>query len=119
MVPEFEKAAFALQPGQISDLVKSQFGYHIIKVVDKQAASTQTLDEVRAQIEDQLKYEQAQTAAQKLADQVAAELKKPADFDTVARARGLQGGESGLFLQDEPIAGHRHGARRSASRRSR
>ena len=60
---------------------------------------------MRTQIEDQLKYEQAQTAAQKLADQVAGELKKPADFDTVARARGLQSGESGLFPQDEPIAG--------------
>ena len=105
MVPEFDKVAFELQPGQMSDLVKSNYGYHIIKVTDKKAASTKTLDEVRAQIEDQLKYEQAQTAAQKLADQVAAELKKPADFDTVARARGLKGGESGLFLQDEPIAG--------------
>jgi peptidyl-prolyl cis-trans isomerase D len=85
--------------------VKSQFGYHIIKVTDKRAANTKTLPEVRTQIEDQLKFEQAQTAAQKLADEVAAELKKPADFEKVARARGLQNGESGLFLPDEPIAG--------------
>ena len=105
MVPEFDKVAFELQPGQMSDLVKSQFGYHIIKVTDKRAATQKTLAEVRTQIEDTLKYEQAQGAAQKLADQVAAELKKPADFDTVARARGLQAGESGLFQQDEPIAG--------------
>jgi peptidyl-prolyl cis-trans isomerase D len=103
MVPEFDKVAFELQPGQMSDLVKSSFGYHIIKVTDKKAATTRTLAEVRTQIEDQLKYEQAQAAGQKLADQVAGELKKPADFDTVARARGLQGGESGLFLQDEQI----------------
>ena len=44
MVPEFENAAFMMQPGQISDLVKSQFGFHIIKVIDKRPASTTPLD---------------------------------------------------------------------------
>jgi len=105
MVPEFDKVAFELPPGQMSDLVKSSYGYHIIKVTDKRPAAQKTLAEVRTQIEDQLKWEQAQTAAQKLSDQVATELKKPADFETVARARGLQTGESGLFQQDEPIPG--------------
>jgi peptidyl-prolyl cis-trans isomerase D len=105
MVKEFDEKAFSMQPGQMSDLVKTQFGYHIIKVTDKRAASQKTLPEVRTQIEDQLKYEQASTAAQKLADKVAGELKKPSDFENVARANGLRSGESGLFQQDEPIAG--------------
>jgi peptidyl-prolyl cis-trans isomerase D len=105
MVPEFDQVAFSLQPGQISDLVKTQFGYHIIKLVDKKPASQRPLSEVRAQIEDQLKWEQAQAQAQKLANDVAKDLKKPTDFDAVGRARGLQVSESGWFQQDEPIAG--------------
>jgi peptidyl-prolyl cis-trans isomerase D len=106
MVKEFDDVAFKLKPGDMTDEpVKSQFGYHIIKVVDKKAATQKSLAEVRGQIEDQLKWEQAQNEAQKVADQVASELKKPADFDKVARNHGLHTGETGFFLPDEPIAG--------------
>ncbi len=105
MVPEFDKVAFALPPGQISDLVKTQYGFHIIKVTDKKAAVTKPLAAVRAQIEDQLKWERAQTEAQRMADDLAAKMKKPSDFDSVAKPRGLTVGESGLFSKDEPISG--------------
>jgi len=105
MVKEFEDAAWALSPGQMTDLVKTQYGYHIIKLTEKKAATTKSLAEVRPQIESQLKYEKAQAEATKLAGEVTGDIKAPADLDKVARAKGLAVGDSGLFSRDEPLAG--------------
>jgi len=105
MVPEFDQAVFSIEPGTISDPVKTQYGYHIIKLVDKKPSTTRTLAEVRQQIADQLAYERAQAQAGDLAQELEKEIGKPADLDRVARARGLQVQESGFFARDEPILG--------------
>lgn len=105
MVPEFDAAAFGLQPGQLSEVIKSQFGYHIIKVTDRKPATKRTVDEVRAQIEDQIKSERAQAEAQRTVQDVAATIKTAADFDTVAKPRGFTVGETDFFARNEPVAG--------------
>lgn len=61
MVPSFEEAAFALEPGEVSDPVQSQFGYHIIKSEDRRDIAPPAFEQVEGQIREML-GRQAQTA---------------------------------------------------------
>jgi parvulin-like peptidyl-prolyl isomerase len=63
MVPTFEQAAFAMQPGDLSEPVKSPFGYHLIKVEAKESKS---FEEVRPEMERRMRPEQAQKALEEL-----------------------------------------------------
>jgi peptidyl-prolyl cis-trans isomerase D len=103
MVPEFDEAAFGAQPGLLPELVKTSYGFHILKVVDKKAGSVRTFDEVKAQIREQIVGERAQRLADARAEEVAKEIKAPADLDKVAKARGWKVEETGFFAADEPI----------------
>lgn len=54
MVPPFEEAAFALQPGEVSKPVKSQFGWHLIKLEDRRMSAPQTFEELQGQLHQQV-----------------------------------------------------------------
>ena len=105
MVAEFEQAAFGMKAGEISNLVKTAFGFHIIKMVDNQPETTRPLAEVRTELEDQLKWQKAQAEAEKQAKALEATLKTPADLDRIAKERALTVTETGLVLSNEPIVG--------------
>ena len=68
MVPPFDQAAFTMKPGSTSDLVETQFGYHIIRVTEKKDAGTVTIDEVRPQLEQYLEKVNRQRETQTFVD---------------------------------------------------
>lgn len=105
MVPEFENAAFGMQPGQISDLVKTQYGFHIIKVVDRKPGMTRSLDEVRQQITEQLQFQKAQEAVRAQSRTADEQIDDPSDLDRVAKANGYAVQDSDFFTREDPIPG--------------
>lgn len=81
MVPEFEKTAFALKKGEMSEIVKTQFGYHIIKVTDKAEASYKPFNEVKGDIRNFLVSKQLEEKVKAAVDQAKKDMKlKIAEF---------------------------------------
>ncbi|NLX22680.1 MAG: hypothetical protein GXY55_13590 [Phycisphaerae bacterium] len=77
MVEPFAATAFALKKGEISDVVETQFGYHIIKLTDRREATTITLDQAREEIREEIRSDKVVKQEQ----EYAAELRKTAKID--------------------------------------
>lgn len=103
-VKEFEDAAFSMKPGQVSDLIKTVYGIHIIKVLDKQIAHLQSFDEVKDSIRSELEKQRVSDLQQKLSSDLVQELRgNPQQFDALVRKAGLEPKESPLFRYGAPV----------------
>lgn len=91
MVPAFEKAALALKEGQVSDVVKSDFGFHIIKLTGKRPAGIRPFDEVKDQIKAAILPSKQQEVFQKIKD----DLKKGAKITIKEDALNAMGSTPG------------------------
>src|SRR5467141_1031930 len=104
-VPEFEKTAFGLEKGKISDLVKTQYGFHIIEVLDKETAHTKPFEEVKDSIKTPLQLAKADKLASDEADQLSATIRRSnkVSLDDLAKQFHLTLGEPRQETAVDPI----------------
>jgi peptidyl-prolyl cis-trans isomerase D len=104
-VPEFEKTAFSLAPGQLSDPIRTQYGFHIIKVLEKETAHTKPFEEVKDSLRTPLLLSQADKQASDVADQLSTAIRQSnkTSLDELAKQYHLTVGETRLVSATDPL----------------
>jgi len=104
-VPEFQQAAFSVPKGQISDLVKTQYGFHIIKVLDRETAHTKSFEEVRDSILQPVLDQKVNEEANDISNQLAAAVRQSdrQPLDDVAKKFNLTVGETPAVAKTDPL----------------
>jgi len=100
--PEIEKVAFGLTKGQTSDLIPTSYGFEIIRVDDKVAAHSRSLEDVRSEIEPIAAAQRNAKNAEQLAHTVESQAKS-SSLEKAAASNGLQVQESGYFSRTQPL----------------
>ena len=104
-LPEYEKAAFSLPVGSISDLVRTQIGIYIIKVLEKETAHTKPFEEVKESLRMPLLLSQADKLASDTSDQLSAAIRQSnkISLDDLAKQHHLAVGETRLISATDPL----------------
>jgi peptidyl-prolyl cis-trans isomerase D len=97
MVPDFEDMAFSLEPGEVSSVLQTRFGLHVIKVEDRREAGYRPLEEVRSRIRRQIAEDKAADRLEDMLDQALELLLARGDLTTVAEELDVELQETGLF----------------------
>jgi len=105
-VPAFETSAFSLKPKEISNLIKTEYGFHIIQVLEKEEARVKPFEEVRAQVAADRQRDAVFAKMQQVVDQARAELAKaPGSADQIAAKYGMEIGKAEKVGAGAPIPG--------------
>jgi peptidyl-prolyl cis-trans isomerase D len=105
MVPEFDKAIFALKVGETSDLVKTMYGYHIVQTLAHQDAGVRTFAEVKGELAAQWKKQRANDLVQQASDKAQGALQKdPAHPEKVAAEYNMQVVRVDNYSAGAPVA---------------
>jgi len=104
-VPEFEKAAFNLNKGEMSGLIRTQYGFHIIKVLDKETAHTTPFEAVKDSIRAPLLLQKVDAEAGNIADKISAEIRQSnkTTLDGLAQKYHLSLSETRPVAANEPL----------------
>jgi len=101
MVPAFDDAVFAMQPGQVSDLVKTQFGYHVIRLASRKEATVPPLAQVKDRIRATVTERKVRDLGEQKSQAMADALGKGRSLEEAAKAQGLAVQKSAPFARGE------------------